>query len=218
MAKSTASPTQRVLNIWAIVLILWSIYRVTFHTDLPIWFDECIAKPLIFLFPVFWYITKFEKKPFWSGVGLKGKRIVRELLFGLSVGSVFVILAIGVRLMKHGGFPTFSLAPSSLIWILSTCAAACTEQLLSTGFVFHRLIDESKNMIKPVLLSACLFFFLHVPALFGVEKIANATLIPMIALNVVLSIMTSIVFIMRKNTSAAIVIQALYLLSLPILL
>ena len=37
MAKSEVSSTQKMLNIWAIILIIWSLYRATFKTGLPIW-------------------------------------------------------------------------------------------------------------------------------------------------------------------------------------
>ncbi|MCX6730814.1 MAG: CPBP family glutamic-type intramembrane protease, partial [Candidatus Roizmanbacteria bacterium] len=92
------------------------------------------------------------------------------------------------------------------------------EQILSTGFVFNRLLAESKNVFKPLLSSALLFFFLHVPVLFGADKISGGTLIQMMILNTVLSLTTSVVFSLRKNTVASILVHALYLLSLPILL
>ncbi len=218
MAKNEVSPTQRVLNVWAIILILWSIYRVTFKTDLPIWFDECVAKPVIFLLPVYWFIKQYEKKTFFSGVGLKPKNGKKDVVFGLGLGLLFVILALGVRLIKTNSIPSVSISLTSFLWILSTCATAFSEQIVSTGFVFHRLQHESKHKIKPILYSAVLFFFLHVPVLFGVDKIATSTLIQMILLNTVLSMVTSITYTLKKNTIAPIVIHSLYLLSLPILL
>jgi hypothetical protein len=63
-----------------------------------------------------------------------------------------------------------------------------------------------------------LFFFLHIPVLFGVDKISGSTLVQMLILNTVISITTSIVFMMRKNIVSPIIIYAFYLLSLPILL
>ena len=42
MTKSETSPTQKMLNVWAIILIIWSLYRATFKTGLPILFDEFI--------------------------------------------------------------------------------------------------------------------------------------------------------------------------------
>ena len=65
--KQKTSPTQKALNVWAIVLIIWALYRAKFRTDLPIWFDEFIAKPAVFILPIYYYISRYEKKNFFSG-------------------------------------------------------------------------------------------------------------------------------------------------------
>lgn len=218
MTKSDVSPTQKVLNVWAIILILWSLYRTTFKVGLPIWFDEFIAKPVIFLFPIYWYITKSEKKPFLKGLGFFDNNIIKEIVIGLGIGCAFIAVACLTRIVKGLTFASFQFSSTSVIWILSTVMAAGMEQILSTGFIFKRLSEESKNVFKPFIVSAFLFFFLHVPILFGAEKITGSTIVQIMILNTVLSFTTSIVYLMRKNTIAPILVQALYLLSLPILL
>ena len=50
--KENVSPLQKSLNVWAIILILWSIYRANFGTSLPTWLDEFLVKPL-FLYSLF---------------------------------------------------------------------------------------------------------------------------------------------------------------------
>ncbi|KXK10828.1 MAG: hypothetical protein UZ22_OP11002000589 [Microgenomates bacterium OLB23] len=69
--NNKASTIQRVLNVWAIVLIIWSIYRT--KLALPEWFDELIAKPLVFVLPVYYSIIKYEQKPFFEQIWLKKK-------------------------------------------------------------------------------------------------------------------------------------------------
>ena len=218
MVKSEVSSTQKMLNVWAIVLILWSLYRATFKAELPIWLDEFIAKPLIFLFPIYWFITKTEKKQFLSGIGFTKKNILTNIAFGLGIGFIFIGVAVFTRIIKRLPFPPLYVSSTSIIWVISTIIAAGMEQILSTGFVFKRLSDESKNILKPLIISAILFFFLHVPILFGADKISGSTLIQMMILNTVLSLTTSVVFLLRKNAIAPILVHALYLLSLPILL
>jgi len=218
MAKSEVSSTQKMLNVWAIILIIWSFYRATFKMNLPVWFDEFIAKPMVFLFPIYWFITKLEKKPFLNGIGFLKKNILIDILFGVCIGSLFVGVAVLTRIMKGLPFPSLHISSESVIWVLSTVMAASMEQILSTGFVFKRLSEESKNIFRPLIISALLFFFLHVPILFGADKISGSTLVQMMMLNTVLSLTTSVVFLMRKNTIAPILVHALYLLSLPILL
>ena len=58
--KKEISSTQKALNLWAVILIIWAIYRTYFK--LPEWFDEFIAKPLVFVLPVLVYIRTVEKR------------------------------------------------------------------------------------------------------------------------------------------------------------
>lgn len=218
MSKSEVSATQRMLNIWAIILIIWSLYRVTFKSDLPIWFDEFIAKPLVFLTPLYLYITHTEKKSFLKGLGFEKKDMLTDILFGIGMGGMFIVIAYFARMAKGLAPLPLQITSESFIWVVATFVAAGMKQILSTGFVFKRLHEESKNIVRPLLISAILFFFLHVPVLFGADKISGSHLMQMMVLNTVLSLITSIVFTMRKNIVAPILIHALYLLSLPILL
>ncbi|MFA6390687.1 MAG: hypothetical protein WCX78_03025 [Patescibacteria group bacterium] len=64
--KKGTTPTQKALNLWAVILIIWAIYRTYFK--LPEWFDEFIAKPLVFVLPVFIYIRSVEKKEILSAL------------------------------------------------------------------------------------------------------------------------------------------------------
>jgi len=219
MTKSeSSSPTQKMLNVWAIILIIWSFYRATFKTGLPIWFDEFIAKPAVYLIPVYWFITQSEKKSLLKGIGFSKKNMGRDVLFGLGVGALFVIVAVFTRMAKRIPLPPLTISPEAIIWVLSTCMAAAVEQIVSTGFVFKRLSEDSKGIMRPLVISALLFFFLHIPVLFGADKISGSTLVQMMILNTVLSVTTSVIFLMRKNTVSPIIVYALYLLSLPILL
>src|SRR5690554_1183994 len=88
--KKQVSPTQKMLNTWAIIVIIWSFYRSYFKTDLPIWFDEFIAKPAIFLLPIYYFVTKVEKAQFWSAVDFHKKNLGKDILLGLLIGLAFI--------------------------------------------------------------------------------------------------------------------------------
>src|SRR3990167_4336147 len=95
------SQTEKVLNVWAVVLIIWSLYRVTFQVTLNPLFDEFVAKPLVFLLPVYLFITHLEKKPFLKTIGLIKKNWAREVLYGLIVGGIFfagAVVATGIKI------------------------------------------------------------------------------------------------------------------------
>jgi hypothetical protein len=78
---------QKALNVWALILIFWSLYRANFQ--MPDWFDEFIAKPIFFILPVYFYLTKVEKVNFFSGLDWKLKTTGKNLLIGLAVGGFF---------------------------------------------------------------------------------------------------------------------------------
>src|SRR3989338_7927599 len=100
-AKKAVSQVQKMLNTWAIVLIIWSVYRSYFKTDLPIWFDEFIAKPIVFLLPVFYYIQRYEKVAFHKAVDFYLNR-KSDILFGIYAGLVVFSFGIAVYFQKTG--------------------------------------------------------------------------------------------------------------------
>ena len=100
MSKNV-STTQRVLNTWAIVLIIWSVYRTKLF--LPDWFDEFIAKPLVFVLPVYLSIKKFEQKPFFQQIWLRKKTILTDIYMGLFIGLIFILAAFFSNYLRTGG-------------------------------------------------------------------------------------------------------------------
>lgn len=215
------SPIQKILNIWAVILFIWSIYRYTFKTDLPIWFDEYIAKPFIFYLPLYWFISTERKgKSLLSELALHKKLVGKEVFFGLAIGFIIIFGAVGVHTIKYSGAPIFSslsVNSATIIWFFAMICAGISEQILSTGFVLNQLLKESKRYIWSICVSAILFFFLHIPTIFSTQKISGAVLFQVLLLNIVLSLLTSVIFVMRKNLIAPIIVHVVYLLALPIL-
>src|SRR5205823_1083129 len=85
------TPIQNMLNVWAIIMIIWALYRWYFKTSLPVWFDEFVAKPFVFIMPIYLYITQAEKKSFFGGVSLNKPIKVQSILIGFVIGIVFFI-------------------------------------------------------------------------------------------------------------------------------
>lgn len=66
MDQSRSLKLERVYAIWGLVLLFWSIYRVYAH--LPEWFNELVAKPLVFLGPMLIYVLKKKNASFPASV------------------------------------------------------------------------------------------------------------------------------------------------------
>ncbi len=218
--KKQVSPTQKALNVWAVILIIWAFYRAKFQ--LPAWFDEFIAKPIVFILPVLWYIRKYEKKDFFNAIDLTRKGLTGNILLGFGMGALFIISIVLANFIKFNKI--FLTHPSGLTVtnlgyiILLSLATAASEEILSRGFILKRLYEESKNIYTSSFFASILFFFLHVPILFTNTKISGNILLAFLVTDMVLSLINSFIFLTRKSLVAPILIHALYSISLMLFL
>jgi uncharacterized protein len=211
--KKAVTPTQKALNLWAVILIVWSIYRT--YLKLPEWFDEFIAKPLVFVLPVFIYIRRVEKKDILSGLYINKnfKGFVKEFFISLGIGFALLLTALlsvyikfnQIRLFNH--FPVFS---KFILILITALATGITEEILSRGFVLKRLYEESKNPYLSTFFASVLFFFLHVPMLFASSKINGNMLLVFMSTDLLLSMITGLIMIQRKSLAVPIFIHAFY--------
>ncbi|OGK52628.1 hypothetical protein A2966_02180 [Candidatus Roizmanbacteria bacterium RIFCSPLOWO2_01_FULL_41_22] len=215
--QKPASTIQKALNVWAISVFIWSIYRYYFKTSLPIWFDEFIAKPMVFLGPLSYYVTRYEKKNVLAAVDLKFKNIRADVILGLVIGLIFFSAAFFGYLTKyHSLTPLVSKLSISwiLFYILISFASGISEEILSRGFVLKRLYEESKNVITSTTFASFLFFFLHVPILFSNPKFTGVILIQVMMTDIVLSFAVSFLYLQRRSVALPILIHAFYNLSI----
>lgn len=217
--KEKTSPTQRALNLWAVVLIIWSVYRATFKTDLPVWFDEFIAKPVIFILPVLWFIRKAEKKSPFKSMDLRLKTLPTDLILGGIVGIIFLLIGyIGWVLRMHQMSAPL-LPVSSLVFIVLTdLATSISEEILSRGFLLKRLFQESHNWVTSIGISSVLFFVLHIPILFTAAQVNGAMLMQVMVTDIMLSVAISLLYLERRSLTLAIIIHLFYALSMSIFL
>ncbi len=215
--KKQISPTQKVLNVWAVILIIWSLYRIQF--SYPDWFDEFIAKPIIFIGPVIWYIVKSEKKPFFSSVWLDKKKAIKDIYLALIVGLLFFVTSFIPIFIKTGSL-TFFGSDSIQYWnrfIFSLpimIATALSEEILSRGLVLKTLYMESKNILSSTFIASILFFILHIPILFTNLMLSGYLLILFMITNLILSFANSFIYIGRRSLVLPILIHALFNLTL----
>lgn len=211
------SPLQKALNVWAIVIIIWSIYRAYFKTDLPLWFDEFIAKPLVFILPIFYYITRFEKNNFFSGIDLKTKKILQNIIIGVVIGLIFFVGAgLGNFFKSKDSIVLFSKLPSYktiFYYLLIVLSTAISEEILSRGFILKRLYADYKNVFTSSFFASILFFFMHIPIIFTNDRIVGMVLLRVMITDFVLSLAVSFIYLERKSLIPPIIIHAFYNLS-----
>lgn len=201
------SHIEKVLNVWAIIVIAWSFYRFYFKTTNPIWFDELLAKPVIFLLPLYFFVNSIEKRPFWESLGFTKRNLLVDVVIGLVVGVVFIFLA------TMGGGRT-SLPSMSLYLLFISLVSAFSEETLSRGFILSRLYESTKNQISSVFYASFLFFILRIPILFANNTLTGTVLMGAMISSFVLSVIVSTLFLYRKSIVVPILVHALYLFAL----
>lgn len=215
--KKALSPLQKTLNLWAIVLIIWSVYRTKLF--LPEWFDEFIAKPLVFILPVYIYIKNFEKKPFFESVGLTRQNIFNNIKIALSIGVLLTGSAVAANYFKYGEFSfsntLFNNNGQNLILIIiMSLATGFSEELLSRGFLLKRLYDDSGNIYASSFLSSVLFLVLHIPILFTNSQLQGSLILLFLMTDFILSMVNSFLYLDGKNLVSPILVHAFYNLAI----
>lgn len=200
--KKKASPNQKMLFWWGWILIVWSIYRSVFKTALPIWFDEFIAKPVVFILPVLLYIKKIEKKSIIDRLDFRSKNIMLDLSLGLVFGLVLFVIATS--------FTELNLNKNIPFIFLIAIATSVSEEILSRGFVLKRLYETWGSIFNSAFFASILYFFLRVPILFTNERITGSALLIVMFVDIVFSLFVSLVFLLRRNLVAPIFIHAFY--------
>ena len=173
-----------------------------------------MAKPLVFVLPVFYYIVKIDKKPLLSSllINLKPKKLVSDFLYSLVLAVMFLgaaALALYLR-FKNISLPILPQGNQIFLIVILAIATGITEEILSRGFVLKKLYDESKNYFSSIFISSILFFILHIPILFANAKITGNLLLAFMATDMVLSIINGYLFLERKSLLPPILIHAFY--------
>ena len=179
---------------WAWILLAWSLYRYFFK--LPEWADEFIAKPLVFVAPVIWYVRNKEKESL-ATLGLTGRNFFTSVYIGLGFGVVFALEGLAAHAIKYGKLdvnPIAAFREYGFFLIILSLATAFSEELLSRGFIFNRLYEKTKNLPYAAILSSVMFMLLHVPILVTMTKLQGMTLILFFVTDFVLGMANSLLY------------------------
>ncbi len=199
-----------ILQVWGWVLLMWALYRYFLH--LPEWVDELVAKPLVFLGPVFWYVLKKERRTLES-VGITLKNLFPSLYIGLAFGMIFALEGLAAHVLKYGEMrinPIEAFQNYGFALIGLSIATAFCEEVLSRGFVFNRLYEKMQNLPMASIMSALMFLTLHVPILVTTNKLTGTTLVLFIVTDLVLAMANSLLFYNLGSVVAPILVHVFW--------
>lgn len=208
-----------VFQFWAWQLLAWSLYRYFFKFSEST--DEFFVKPLVFILPVLWFVLKKEKRSL-TTIGLTSKRFIQSVLIGFGFGLLFAGEAILANILKNG---TLTLAPLSVVGtfgipmlVLLSLATSFSEELLSRGFFFSRLLETSKSLVHAVVMSTLMFVAFHIPILLTSLKFQGTTLILFFITSFVLGMTNSLIYHKTKSLVAPVFIHLFWNLTVAVFL
>lgn len=203
-ARASLEPTYQ---LWGWILLAWSLYR--YFLKLPEWFDEFVAKPLVFVAPVLWYVFKREKRDLES-IGLTGKNLFNSIYIGLGFGMVFAIEGIAAHAIKYGKLdvtPIAAFQDYGFLLIVLSLSTAISEEILSRGFIFSRIYEKTKNLPYSAFMGSVLFILLHIPILVTSNHLTGMTLVLFFVTDFVLAFANSMLFATTGSLVAPILVH-----------
>lgn len=155
---------RHVFALFSFIFVIWSIYRY-FPEILPVWFEEIVLKPVVWLIPTFWLVKKIEKENL-ASLGLTKKNLLKSIYWGIGLGAVFALEGFLTNIFKYRGLELVSLNYTTLGFIGAlglSLITAFSEEIVFRGYIFTRLQRIWENEWLANLVSAFLFTLIHLP-------------------------------------------------------
>jgi membrane protease YdiL (CAAX protease family) len=200
-----------IFQLWGWILLIWSLYR--YFLVLPEWFDELVAKPIVFAAPVLYFIYNKEKRKAES-IGLTKKNFFPSLYVGLGFGMLFALEGMIANSLKFGKLtitPIASLQQYGLFSLLIlSFATAFSEELLNRGFLFNRIMEKTQRLTYSALVSTVLFVLLHVPILVTSLKLHGPVLVLYFCATFLLGLINCFLYHRTKSLVAPILVHVFW--------
>jgi membrane protease YdiL (CAAX protease family) len=208
-----------VVQLWAWILLLWSLYR--YFLTMPEWVDELIAKPIVFVLPVLYYVFKKEKLG-WKSLGITSDKIFTSIYIGLGFGMMFAVEGVVANSLKNGTLTINPITPLKIYGLipllLLSLATAFSEELLSRGFIFSRVLDLTKRFGYATAVSVILFVLLHIPILVTTNRLQGSALILYFITNALLAFINCVIFGKTKSLVAPILVHVFWNMTMALYL
>ncbi|HLD24883.1 MAG TPA: CPBP family intramembrane glutamic endopeptidase, partial [Patescibacteria group bacterium] len=116
-----------------------------------------------------------------TSLGFMSKNLFTSIYIGVGFGFVFALEGLAANAIKYGRLqivPIDAFAQYGMgTLLLLSAATAFSEELLSRGFVFTRLLEGKKSLLAAALISTLMFVVLHIPILAFSLKLQGVALL-----------------------------------------
>jgi membrane protease YdiL (CAAX protease family) len=155
---------KHVFALFSFIFIIWSFYRYLPQV-LPLWAEELVLKPLLWLGPTIWLMRRVEKQNF-SSLGFTTKKLFPSLYWGIGLGLVFALEGLLTNIVKYKGLNLISLDHSSISFLgifFISLVTAFSEETVFRGYLFNRLWQIWNQEWLANIVSSFLFVLIHLP-------------------------------------------------------
>lgn len=192
----------------AYLLVVWGFYR--YLLKLPDEIEELFIKPVVWLLPVFYFLSK--EKAGLESLGITFKNLFPAIYFSLALGAFFVVEAIIINFIKHGGFnfaANLGQAPFMASLGLSF-ATAISEEVAFRGYLFNRVWLATSNEWLANLSTSLVWALIHVPVTIFVWKLEPSGSVVYLLLTAIFGVGSAFVFARTKNVFSSILLHVLW--------
>ncbi|MBI4157434.1 CPBP family intramembrane metalloprotease [Candidatus Woesebacteria bacterium] len=190
------------------LLIVWGLYRFLFK--LPDEVEELFVKPIFWLVPVFYLLSKEKAKI--SSLGVTLKNLFPAIYFALGLGAFFVIEAIFINFIKYKGL-SFSANLGNTPFLTSiglSFITAVVEEVTFRGYIFNRAWHSLGGEWTANILSSLAWGLVHVPITFFVWKLDIQAALIYLLLTTIFGIGSAFVFARTRNIFSSILLHVLW--------
>jgi len=198
-------------------LVFWSLVSASFialvcyraYFLLPVWFDEIVAKSVIFGLPFLLFVL-FSKRSV-ASFGLDPRKFWLGAYLGLALGGSFGFVAMLASALKTGGqilIPNLFFASDFWWTFFLALATAWWESLFFYGFILNVFLAQKKNEWQAALMATVVFVVFHAPVLLLRGSLAGA-FVPLMLLSL-FALGQAIIYIRFRSLIAMVVSHAFW--------
>jgi membrane protease YdiL (CAAX protease family) len=190
------------------LLLVWGLYRL--FVKLPDEIEELFIKPIVWLVPVFFFLKK--EKLGLSSLGITGKNLFPAIYFSLGLGAFFVIEALILNFLKHGGLNFgANLGTNQIMASFGlSFATAVSEETVFRGYIFNRVWQALENEWLANLLTSFVWILVHLPIYVFVSQMNPAALVVNLFLTFIFGVGSAFVFARTRNVFSSIFLHVLW--------
>lgn len=201
------SGLKEILSLYIVIFVLWMGYR--FFFTLPEMVDEFIAKPILWLSPLF----LLQKRNLLSIVRTFRINILYSVIFGLFTGVIYFFLYVVLSSFQFG-IPSINPTHFSLmglfLQLLTALSTGLTEEIVFRGFILEKSLSLFNDRILSNSFTTLLFTLIHLPVIIFVYHYSFMETISYLSILIITGYVYGLVYLHKKSLTSSTVMHGVW--------